>query len=170
MSTEELLSAERGFTYADLYDMLGNEDTVLWLTPHAAVARDDGRVVRSWRQVDESCRFYVHVDGINIVALARSPEHLLEICDVVLRLLAVSVVHSVLIDEWTCPDNALINAPALAYFIEQCQSLRLLSVQNLGMDENHCRMLGAYSRPDLEIELHYCIITSAGASALPQHS
>jgi hypothetical protein len=33
VSTEELLSAERAFTYADVYAMLGNEDTVAWLTP-----------------------------------------------------------------------------------------------------------------------------------------
>jgi hypothetical protein len=39
VSTEELLSAERAFTYADLYAMLGKRDTIAWLTPHAAVAR-----------------------------------------------------------------------------------------------------------------------------------
>ena len=37
VSTEELLTAERGFTYADLYAMLGYEETVLWFTPDAAV-------------------------------------------------------------------------------------------------------------------------------------
>jgi hypothetical protein len=39
VSTEELLSAERAFTDADLHAMLGNEDTVAWLTPNAAVVR-----------------------------------------------------------------------------------------------------------------------------------
>jgi hypothetical protein len=43
VSTEELLSAERAFTYADLYAMLGNGKTVAWLTPHAAVARRNER-------------------------------------------------------------------------------------------------------------------------------
>jgi hypothetical protein len=37
--TEEFLGAERAFTYADLYAMLGNRNTVAWLTPHAAIAR-----------------------------------------------------------------------------------------------------------------------------------
>jgi hypothetical protein len=36
VSTEELLSAERALSYADLYAMLGNRHTVAWLTPHAA--------------------------------------------------------------------------------------------------------------------------------------
>jgi hypothetical protein len=35
--TEEFLSADKAFTYADLYAMLANENAVLWLTPHAAV-------------------------------------------------------------------------------------------------------------------------------------
>jgi hypothetical protein len=42
--TEELLSAESGFRYADLFAMLGNGETAAWLTPHAAVAHDDGKV------------------------------------------------------------------------------------------------------------------------------
>jgi hypothetical protein len=42
VSTEEFLSGERGFAYADLDTMLVNEFTVLWLTPHAAVARKGG--------------------------------------------------------------------------------------------------------------------------------
>jgi hypothetical protein len=36
------------------------------------------------------------------------------------------------------------------------------------MDENHCRVLGDYSRPGLEIVLDRCKITSAGASALAE--
>jgi hypothetical protein len=52
--------------------------------------------------------------------------------------------------------------------MEQCQSLKSLSLQNLEMDEDHCRVLGGYSRPSLEIVLHRCIITSAGASALAE--
>jgi hypothetical protein len=45
VSTQEFLSAERAFTYADLYAMLGNGETVAWLTPHAAVAHENDRVV-----------------------------------------------------------------------------------------------------------------------------
>jgi hypothetical protein len=37
VSTEELLNAERAFTYTDLYAMTENENAVVWLTPHAAV-------------------------------------------------------------------------------------------------------------------------------------
>jgi hypothetical protein len=36
VSTNEFLDAERGFTYSDLHALLGDEYTVLWLTPHAA--------------------------------------------------------------------------------------------------------------------------------------
>jgi hypothetical protein len=40
--------------------------------------------------------------------------------------------------------------------MEQCQSLKSLVLEDLEMDENHCRVLGAYSRPGLEIELVRC--------------
>jgi hypothetical protein len=52
--------------------------------------------------------------------------------------------------------------------MEQCQSLKALRLANLEMDENHCRALGAYSRPGLEIELINCKLTSAGANALTE--
>jgi hypothetical protein len=38
----------------------------------------------------------------------------------------------------------------------------------LEMNENHCLVLGAYSRPDLEIELKGCAFTGFGASALTE--
>jgi hypothetical protein len=106
-------------------------------------------------------------DGKEIIAVASS-EHLLEICDVVLRLLAVSVVHSVKIYKWNPHYGELINAPTLAYLMEQCQSLKFLSLYYLEIDENHCRVLGTYSRPGLEIELVRCEITSGGASTLAE--
>jgi hypothetical protein len=169
VSTEELLSAE-SFTYADLYAMLGDEDTVAWLTPHAAVARERGEAVNVWEQLGEgeSCGFSFNADGKDIIAFARSTEHLLEICDIVLRLLAASVVHSVTLYEWSRRDGMLINAPTLAYFMEQCQSLKALSLIELEMDEDHCRVLGAYSRPDLEIDLCGCELKSAGANTLAE--
>jgi hypothetical protein len=59
--TADFLSAESAFTYAHLYGMLGNEDTVAWLTPHAAVARESGLVKDAWQQLrDESYRFFFH--------------------------------------------------------------------------------------------------------------
>jgi hypothetical protein len=170
VSTEELLSAERAFTYADLYAMLGNADTVAWLTPHAAVARPGGRVLDYWKQLDEdeSYRFSFHADGKDIETLAFSPEHILEIFDVVLRLLAASVVHSVILEIWNVRDIALFNAASLANLMEHCQSLKSLSLKDLEMDENHCLVLGENSRPDLEIVLISCNFTSAGTSALAE--
>jgi hypothetical protein len=169
VSTEELLSAETAFTYADLYATLRNRDTVAWLTPHTAVVREGDRgVVKAWGQLHGSCGFCCSADGKDIIALARSPEHLLEICDVVFRLLAVSVVHSVILSTRNSLDGALINAPSLAYLMEQCQSLKALALNHVEMDEDHCRVLGAYSRPGLEIELKYCKITSTGARALAE--
>jgi hypothetical protein len=168
VSTEELLSADRGSTYSDLYLMSGN-GTVVWLTPHVAVARvvvNDARVLQLWRNSDERCLYSFNVDGKCIDALALSPEHILEICDVVLRLLAASVAHSVILHKWSVRDVALINATSLAYLMERCQSLKLLSLHDLEMDDNHCRVLGAYSRPDLELELNNCKLTNAGTSAL----
>jgi hypothetical protein len=169
VSTQEFLSAERAFTYADLYAKLGNRETIAWLTPHAAVGRVSDRVVYHWGHLDESsCSFCFTADGKEMFALARSPEHLLDICDVVLRLLAASVVHSILLNKFSDEDNedTLINAPTLAYLMEQCQSLNVLSLYSLEMDENHCRVLGAYSRPGLEIELLGCTVTRTGSIAL----
>jgi hypothetical protein len=170
VSTEELLSAERAFTYADLYAMLGIANTVAWLTPHAAVAREhSGLAAIIWDSLDESesyC-FSFSADGKDVIAYARSSEHLLEICDIVLRLLALSVVQSVNLFDWTL-DDELNNAPTLAYLMEQCHSLKALTLKNLEIDEHHIRVLGAYSRPDLEIVLKHCKITSAGASALAE--
>jgi hypothetical protein len=169
VSTEELLSAERAFIFADLYAMVGDGNTVAWLTPHTAIVRRYGNrtAFNAWGQLDDPCGFCFGADGEEIIALARSPEHLSEICDVVLRLLAGSVVHSVNIDIWE-PDGELLNAPALAYLMEQCQSLKILSLNYLEMDENHCRVLGDYSRPGLEIVLGSCRITDTGASALAE--
>jgi hypothetical protein len=169
VSTEELLSAEREFTYADLYAMLGNKHAVAWLTPYAAVMsmRANGRVEQFRHELYEALPpFYFNADGRELVAWALSPEHLMEICDVVLRLLAASVVHSVTLDRWNTYARALLSAPSLAYLMDQCRSLKCLSFKYLVLDENHCRVLGGYSRPGLKIELNNCELTSAGTSAL----
>jgi hypothetical protein len=147
VSTEELLSSERAFAYTDLYAMLGNRNTVAWLTPHTAVTLEADRgVVCCWRKLNGSCHFSFSVDGTDIIALARSPEHLLESCDIVLRLLAVSVIHSISLTDPSTP-GSFMNAPTLAYLMEQCQSLQFLSLNYLKMDEAHCRALGGNSRP-----------------------
>jgi hypothetical protein len=170
ISTEELLSAERAFTYVDLYAMLGNQNTILWLTTRAAVARGGIRASDRmfWIQQDNSCHFIFCADGKDMFALARSPQHLLEICDVVLRLLAASVVHSLILHSLSYRDGALINAPTLAYLMEQGQSLKVLKLSRMPLDEDHCRVLGAYSRPGLEIKLNSCRLTSGGAITLAE--
>jgi hypothetical protein len=167
VSTDEFLSADRAFTYADLHAMIGDGKTVAWLTPHAAVVCEDDEVDQSWMQLPTFC-FNFNADGKEVNAWARSHEHLLEICDVVLRLLAASVVRSVTLDEGGCLDGVLINAPILAYLLEQCQSIKAFTLVNLLLDENHCRALGDYSRPGLEIDLRNCDLTSAGTRALAE--
>jgi hypothetical protein len=172
VSTEEFLSAESrpAFTYAHLYAMLGKGETVAWLTPHAFVTLDDGRARQCWGQLRGATnRINFDVDGKEIVAWARSHEHVMEICDVIARVLGASVVSSVHLTNCTHIDYVRINAPTLTYLMEQCRSLKELSLRNLEMDENHCRVLGIYSRTGLEIELKNCIfMTHAGASALAE--
>jgi hypothetical protein len=172
VSTEEFLDDATGFAcpYADLFEMLGRGETIAWLTPHPVVASDCARAAHSLVRLDEFCRFCFFADGRDIVALARSPEDLSEICDIVLRLLAADVVHSVTLENWGCLSHgelALINSPALAYLMEQQrESLKYLSLKDLAIDENHCRVLGAYSKPGLEIVLLRCNFTSAGTIGL----
>jgi hypothetical protein len=128
-----------------------------------------GMGLYAWNYLEETtCSFCFTVDGIDLVALASSTDHLLKICNVALRLLAASAVHSVRLTNRSPPYDMSIHATSLAYLMEQCQSLKLLTLQNLKMDENQCRVLGAYSRPDLEIVLYDCTISDAGASALAE--
>jgi hypothetical protein len=169
VSTEVLLSAERAFTYADLYAVLGNEETVAWLTPHAHAAilrANQDQYVPTYLDWNYKCSF--NADGRITIALANSHEHLLEICDVLLRLLAASIVHSVILRNWNNHHSVSIHAPTLSYVMEQCPSLKCLSLYGLAMDENHSRVLGSYSRPDLEIELINCAITGSGAITLAE--
>jgi hypothetical protein len=137
----------------------------MWLTPDVAIAGADGHY---WGQLFECCFcFTVDGNGKEIFAFARSSQTLSGIVDIVLRLLAVSVVHSVNLNIWSC-DFAPINAPTLAYLMEHCQSLKAITSQDLALDEDYYRVPGAYSRPDLEIELEGCVITGAGAIALAE--
>jgi hypothetical protein len=89
VSTQELLNAERAFTYVDVYAMLGNGETVVWLTPHASVVRTNngGGLLRPGYLDDEDFMFRVNVDGKDIHALSQSSEAYSEILDVVRRLL-----------------------------------------------------------------------------------
>jgi hypothetical protein len=111
---EELLSAERApkFGYMDLYAILG-QDTLAWLTPHAAVARLGERGLVSWHQLVKLCHFCFIADGKDIIALARSSEHLLEICDIALQILAASAVYSKMEDIWYSVCDSLKTHPNL---------------------------------------------------------
>jgi hypothetical protein len=161
VSTEEFLSAERCFTYADLNAMIGNGETVAWLTPHAAVAHTDDRayLCASFLPYEEEHIFSFNVDGTEIFAVARSSAALSEIVDVVRRLLAANardVYKSMLQNVGHCVER-IFNAPSLAYLTEQCQNLKALTLEDLvSLYEDHFRVLGALSRPDLEIKLNRC--------------
>jgi hypothetical protein len=76
--------------------MLGNGETVAWLTPHAAIVRANGRAETYFYELRVGTGAF-NGDGKGMVAVGTSPEHLLEICDVVLRLLAATVVHSLVL-------------------------------------------------------------------------
>jgi hypothetical protein len=170
VSTEELLCTERAFTYADLYAMLGNGSTVAWLTPHAAVLREGGFSSNYRQFVGDDYRFDCDADGKAISAVACSSEELLEICDVLLRLLAASVVHTVELSHRRCPSAGVsFNDTSMASLMDQCQSLKALMLQKVEfLDEDQIRVLGAHSRPDLEIVLVQCKLRSAGTSALTE--
>jgi hypothetical protein len=114
--TDEFLSAERAFTYADLFALLANENAVLWLTPHAGVVPAGGK--QGLKYCGQLHHFSFYVDGKVIRAYARF-EHLSEICDVVLRLLVASVVHSGILRNWNWNrrEIELISAPTLAYLM-----------------------------------------------------
>jgi hypothetical protein len=95
--------------------MIEDGKTVARLTPHTAAVREDGKGAYAWEQVVESCYFCLSVDGKEINAFARSHEDSLEICDVVLRLLAASVAHSVILGKMRSRDVAPFNATSLEY-------------------------------------------------------
>jgi hypothetical protein len=175
VSAQELLSAERAFTFTDLYAMLENINAVVWLTPNAAVWLTPNAAVmpvmgigiHPWMLMDGSCRWFFKIDGKELFVVAQSPEALSEICDVVLHILAASAVLSIHLNNISSSHGRLISAPTLAHLLEQCQSLKALSLKSLEMDEDQIRVLGAYSRPGLEIELNACDVrTSALAGVL----
>jgi hypothetical protein len=167
VSTEELLSAERAFTYADLYAMLGNQRTILWLTPHAAVVHGDAADIYSffYRFI-----FVFKVDGKDICALAPSLEALLEIVDIVRRLLVANArdVYELGFRSAGQHSGVFFNAPMFANLMEQCQNLKALTLEQISLDEDHCRVLGDFSKPGLEMVLDCCEITVAAGGVLAQ--
>jgi hypothetical protein len=166
VSTEELLSAERAFTYADLYTMLGNRKTILWLTPHAAVVPACVKA-NIFRNI---YNFSFSADGKGCFAVAHSSEALTEILDVFRRLLVAnaSEVHELALRGNLGQSSVFFNAPSFAYLVEQCQNLTALSLEKITLDEDHIRVLGDCSKPGLEIALNDCRITGTAAVALAE--
>jgi hypothetical protein len=130
------------------------------LTPNAAIipAKGDYEDAADW--VVLLC---VKANAKKYPSSLAPPEHLLEICDVVLRLLAASVVHSVVLNK-TTGLAAWMNATSLGYLMEHCQSLKCLTLEKLDMDESHCRR--AWHLFDQISRSSETPFTGAGASAL----
>jgi hypothetical protein len=167
VSTKKLLSAKRAFTYADLYAMLGTEDTAAWLTPQGYVVRADGRASSTLCYLHSNYyRLRFSVDGQQISAVARSSELLAEIVDVVSRLLIadVSEVYELVLK--FVSNELFFNAAIFAHLVRQCQSLKALTLDSISIDEEHYRVLGNISKAGLEIELKNCRIVGAPAEAL----
>jgi hypothetical protein len=165
VSTEILLSAERGFRYADLYAMLRKRKLIAWLTPHVAVVSGYGRAHLRNFHLQYLFSFRIIVNGKKIHALTDSSAAFSEMFDVVRRLLLADVREVYELDlkyensyyrHWT-----FFNAATLADLMEQCQSLKALKLENVALDENHVRVLGDISKPGLGIELRHCRITGA---------
>jgi hypothetical protein len=180
VSTEELLSAERAFTYADLYGLLGNHTmfgnrkTVAWLTPHAAVVSEYGRErVRAYLLsfcLPKYFRCSIIVDGKAIHALASSVWELSHIVGFFSRLLLVDVsgVHKLELryrGQHCMEPLIFVNVPSLAHLMERCQNLNVLILQQTVLDEADIRVLGNLSKPGFKLELRQCRITSAAALA-----
>jgi hypothetical protein len=171
VSTQELLSAERAFTYADLCALLGNRDAVLWLTPYAAVVRADGIADVFYHYVETGdYGFSFNADGKHIIALALSSEALSEILGVVCRLLVANANEACELDLRNVGQSGEVffNAPSFAYLMGQCESLKTFTLNQITLDEDDIHVLGKYSRPDLEIELSDCRIKGAAAEALAE--
>jgi hypothetical protein len=168
VSAQDFLSAERGFTYVDLHTILEDGDTMVWFTPSAALFRENGRAHGFALNMGFGCSFHFSADGKDVIVTTRSREALSEICDAVLRLLAVSAVHQVDLQGIEC-EHTPFAALSLAYLMEQCQRLKSVTLSRLiALDEDHCRVLGTYSRPGLEIKVSVCKFTSAWANTLAE--
>jgi hypothetical protein len=65
-------------------------------------------------------------------------------------IVAASVVHSVVIDGVMYRSVMYRSTPSLAYLMERCKSLKVLTLKESKMDEITV-LLGAYSRPGLRL-------------------
>jgi hypothetical protein len=151
--------------------MLGDGETVAWLTPHTAVAREGRKVVYYyWRQLEGFMQLLFQCRRQRYSRLGSLPRAFigdLRCCSSIVG--RASVVHSVMLHKYGFRDGALFNAASLAYLMEQCQCLKTLSLVGLtSLQEDHIRVPGTYSRPGLEIELKSSQIVGAAAVVLAQ--
>jgi hypothetical protein len=164
---EVLLSAKRAFTYVDLYAMLGNRKMIAWLTPHAAVVSGYGRAHLSTLFLQDFYNFRLIVNGkeIHAMVLTFSSAAFSETFDVVRRLLLADVREVYELDLRYCNqyDETFFSAASLAHLMEQCQNLKALKLEKVFLDEDRFRVLGASSKPGLDIELKHCQIRGAAA-------
>jgi hypothetical protein len=170
VSTEELLSAKRASTYADLYAVMRDSETVVWLTPHAAVISPGGRAHHCIPSL-LAFRFFIGADGKDIFVATSSATARLEMFAVVGRLLTASASTVYELDiRNLCRRHQAYDTigPTLAYLMQQCQSLKVLSLTFFEIDEDQIRVLGAVSRPGLDIKLKFCRIAGASAEALAE--
>jgi hypothetical protein len=172
VSTEELLSADRAFTCADLYAItLGNGDTVLWFTPDAFIMPTIGRGRLFPSRLQNDYKFSFNINGKSTVALARSSSALLDIVDVVCRLLVANVgeVYHLELRNLGESKEVFFSAPMFASLAEQCQNLKALILENVTLDKGHCRALGDFSKPGLAVDLlEYRIEGAAATEALAE--
>jgi hypothetical protein len=93
----------------------------------------------------------------SLVVCALDGEELASACNLVLRLLLTSKkLSKIEVYSISAPDlSELLKAP------RPC--LEKLTLKSSTLDEDHCRVLAAASRPGLEIVLENCKITNAGA-------
>jgi hypothetical protein len=149
-----------------LYAILGNEDTVVFLTPQAFVVRADGTAycLRS-----NYYRFQLDVDGQQITAMARSSEAFSEIVDVVLPPLLmanVSEIHELELRNVRRHGVASYDVPIFVHLVVQFKSLKFLTLERMTLDEDDCRVLGNISGKNLELK--GCIIEDAAAETLAE--
>jgi hypothetical protein len=111
-------------------------------------------------QLIGSCCFVSRPMVRNIV-FARSHRAFMEICDVVLRLLAASVVHSAILK--TTGLAAWMNA-SFGVSDGALPSLKCLTLEKLSMDESHCRAWHLFETRSRD-RAETLSITGAGASA-----
>jgi hypothetical protein len=163
VSIEELLSA---FTYADLNAVLENDETVVWLTPHAAVMRTTSGRAHLHSSTLLAFRFLFRF------VVSSSSAARLEAFATVGRLLAASASEVYELDvRFLCNLQRVLDfAPTLVSLMEQCQNLKVLSLARLEIDEDQIRALGVVStlRPGLEIKLVFCEISGSSAEALAE--